>query len=154
MRLGLVGAVKSKRRIPSEAADLYTSPLFRGRVAYVERTCDRWYVLTPREGLVHPDWVVVPSEESLAVLPAAWRRAWSVRVIDVLLQELVDLRGHVFEIHAGASFRDYGLVSGLESHGAVVEIPARGLSQGEQLAFYAAVNRRGSPAPPGRSRKR
>jgi hypothetical protein len=137
----LVGAVKSKRRQPREAADLYTSPLFRGRVAYVQRTCDRWYVLTPREGLVHPNWVLTPSEESLAVVPTSHRRAWSAGVLYALVQELGKLDGHVFEIHAGATFRDYGLVEGLERRGAVVEVPARGLSQGGQLAFYAAARR-------------
>ena len=141
MRVGLVGAVKSKRRRPAEAGELYTSPLFRGRAAYVERTCDRWYVLTPREGLVDPEWVVAPSEESLTVVPASWRRAWSVRVIDALVHELGDLHSHVFEIHAGAAFRDFGLVDGLERRGAAVEIPARGMSQGAQLAFYAAARR-------------
>ncbi len=143
MRVGLVGAVKSKRRQPSEAADLYTSPLFRGRVAYVERTCDLWYVLTPREGLVHPKRVVAPSEESLTVVPPAERRAWSARVIDALVHDLGDLGEHAFEIHAGAAFRDFGLVDELERRGAVVEVPARGLSQGAQLAFYAAVRNTG-----------
>jgi hypothetical protein len=50
-RLGLVGCVKGK--LPAAAAaELYTSPLFRFRRAYVERTCDSWYVLFAKHGLV------------------------------------------------------------------------------------------------------
>ncbi|HWO69164.1 MAG TPA: hypothetical protein VNP94_00195, partial [Actinomycetota bacterium] len=46
MRIGLVGCVKSKRARPAPARDLYTSPLFRGARRFVERSCDRWFVLS------------------------------------------------------------------------------------------------------------
>jgi hypothetical protein len=44
----------------------------------------------------------------------------------------------VFEIHAGADYRDFGLADGLLQRGAVVTVPTLGLSQGRQLAFYAS----------------
>ena len=135
-RIGLVGAVKSKRRHPTRAAELYTSPLFRGRVAYVQVRCDRWYLLTARDGLVLPDEVLDPSEDSLTLASSAAKRAWSQRVLEAIGRELGDLRGYEFEIHAGAAYREYGLVAGLEAQGATVDVPARGLSQGDQLAFY------------------
>jgi hypothetical protein len=138
VRIGLVGAVKSKRRRPAPATELYTSALFRGRRASVERSCARWFVLSAREGLVNPDTVLEPSEESLTLAPAAIRRAWSALVVDALVRELGDLEAYVFEIHAGAAYREFGLVAGLERRGALVEVPVKGLSQGAQLAFYAA----------------
>jgi hypothetical protein len=65
------------------------------------------------------------------------RRVWSQDVLAGLSRLLGDLSGAVFEIHAGAAYRDSGLVEGLEDRGAVVEVPAEGLGLGEQLRFYA-----------------
>jgi hypothetical protein len=48
MRIGLVGCVKSKRSQAAPARELYSSPLFRGRRDWVERTCDRWFVLSAK----------------------------------------------------------------------------------------------------------
>ena len=41
-----------------------------------------------------------------------------------------------FEIHAGAAYAANGLVAALTEMGAVVDMPARGLSIGKLLAFY------------------
>ena len=41
-----------------------------------------------------------------------------------------------FEIHAGATYRDFGLTAGLQQAGAVVAVPPLGLTQGEQLRLY------------------
>ena len=54
MRVGLVGCGKRKRTEKSLVKDLYTSPLFRKRRWYVERTCYRWYVLSAKHGLLDP----------------------------------------------------------------------------------------------------
>jgi hypothetical protein len=48
------------------------------------------------------------------------------------------LSGFEFEIHAGAEYREWGLIDGLVAAGSSVSIPAAGLRQGEQLALYAA----------------
>lgn len=60
-RIGLVGCVKEKTNTPQPAAKLYTSPLFRGRVRYVERSCDSWSVLSALHGLVEPATVLDPA---------------------------------------------------------------------------------------------
>lgn len=41
------------------------SALFRGRRAYVERTCDRWFVLSAKYGLVESETVVAPYDQTL-----------------------------------------------------------------------------------------
>jgi hypothetical protein len=38
--------VKKKEDHELPARDLYVSPLFRGRREYVERSCDRWFILS------------------------------------------------------------------------------------------------------------
>lgn len=58
MNIGLVGCVKTKRSTGNLARDLYMSTLFTGRRRYVEASCDRWFVLSARHGLVcNDEWL-------------------------------------------------------------------------------------------------
>ena len=136
MRVGLVGCVEAKRLEPSRVEDLYTSTLFRGWRAYVQRTCDRWFVLSAKYGVLDLDEVIAPYDETLTTPSTAARRAWSAKVLHQLEGHLGDLAGHTFEIHAGAAYRDFRLADGLARRGASVEVPAEGLRQGQQLRFY------------------
>lgn len=140
MRIGLVGCVKSKQPLPARARDLYVSPLFRGRREWVERTCDQWFILSALHGLVAPDEVLAPYDRTLNAASTGERTLWARRVIASLEDRLGNLGGHEFEIHAGANYRDFGLVATLQARGVTVTIPAAGLGQGKQLAFYARVS--------------
>jgi hypothetical protein len=131
-RIGLVGCVKTKGPLRSPARDLYTSALFVGRRTYVERTCDSWFVLSAAHGLVAPLSELDPYDMSLDDMTTRGRRQWALRVLEALDREFADMTGLTFEIHAGSSYRDYGLLSGLRERGAHVEVPAEGLGQGEQ----------------------
>jgi hypothetical protein len=135
-RIGLVGCVKEKAPRPCAAKELYRSTLFLGRRAYVERTCDDWWILSAAHGLVDPDDELEPYDETLKDAGRARRRAWSAEVLAAIDRRVSPSPGGVFEIHAGAEYRDYGLVAGLEKRGCVVEIPTRGLPIGQQLRFY------------------
>lgn len=122
---------------PSPARDLYSpSPLFRGRRAYVEKDCDRWLVLSAKHHVVGPDEVLEPYDVTLAGASRQVKRRWTATVLEELRRELGELSSHLFEIHAGHDYWGFGLVDGLEKSGATVDIPTRGLRQGEQLAFY------------------
>jgi hypothetical protein len=136
MRTGLVGCVKGKTATPAPASELYTSALFRRRREYVERTCDAWYVLSAKHGLVRPDRILKPYDKTLKRASRQERRDWSRGVVRELQQCLGSLNGTVFEIHAGNDYRAYGLVDGLIAGGARVEVPVAGLLLGQQLAFY------------------
>jgi hypothetical protein len=138
-RIGLVGCVKRKLGHAAPVADLYTSPLFRGRRAYVERSCERWLVLSALHGALRPGVVLEPYDVTLNDASRAERRAWASRVLGQMESELGSLRGLTFEIHAGANHTDWGLVEGLRERGATVEQPLAGLTLGQQLAFYAAA---------------
>lgn len=137
-RIGLVGCVKQKQPGRAPARDLYTSTLFRGRRGYVERTCDRWFILSARHGLVDPDEVLGWYDQTLDDATAKKRAAWSERVLAQLRERLGELAGLTFEAHAGAAYLDFGLVEGLLAEGAVVERPAQGLGLFQQYAFYAS----------------
>jgi hypothetical protein len=140
-RIGLVGCVKSKRSGRAPAKDLYTSPLFVGRRRYVERTCDQWFILSAKHLLLDPEQVIAYYDETLDTARTAERRTWSLAVLSQIDRRVGNMAGVIFEIHAGAPYRDYGLLEGLEQRGAVVDVPTLGLSFGRQLQFYG----RGGP---------
>jgi hypothetical protein len=142
MRVGLVACVATKAKEPSPARDLYVSPLFRGRRRYVERSCERWFILSARHGLLEPERLLEPYDDALGDIPTSARRRWSEQVLANIQQRVGRLQDHIFEVHAGADYRNFGLVSGLQAAGARVEIPAEGLRQGEQLAFYNSASAR------------
>jgi hypothetical protein len=102
----------------------------------VERTCDRWFILSAKHGLVDPDQVLDPYDETLRGSPVVARRVWSSKVIQAIEQALGDLTGCVIELHAGSDYLEHGLTAGLKERGAVLERPAKGLQLGRQLAFY------------------
>jgi len=138
-RIGLVGCVKQKADTPQPAATLYTSTLFRGRVRYVERSCDRWFVVSTLHGLVDPTTILAPYDVTLTGASRERCRQWSQLVLRQLHDTLGDLGAYSFEIHAGASYRDFGLSVGLNEAGATVTVPAAGLKMGPQLAFYSTA---------------
>lgn len=138
-RVGLVGCVKQKLDCAAPAADLYISPLFRGRRAYVEQSCGRWLIISALHGVVRPEAVIEPYDVTLIKAPRSERRAWADRVLRQLDSELGSWVGRTLEIHAGAEYVDYGLAAGLRERGAKVERPARGLKLGEQRSFYKSV---------------
>jgi hypothetical protein len=137
-RIGLVGCSKSKRTEPAAARDLYDpSALFRGVRCLVERTCERWFVLSAKHGLVRPEQVLEPYDETLTRASRAARRRWAEWVLGQLEAELgADLSGYVFEAHAGSAYLDFGLVRGIEERGGRVDRPLDGLGLGRRLAFY------------------
>jgi hypothetical protein len=137
VRIGLVGCVKTKSPVAAPAGELYVSPLFVGRRRFVEGTCDRWFILSALHGLVDPAEVIEPYDRTLVDVSVGERQAWAGRVLATLDTIVGHLDGVVFEVHAGAAYRDFGLVDGLRRRGAEVVVPAAGLSQGRQLAFYA-----------------
>ena len=141
-RIGLVGCVKSKQSQPTPAADLYTSPLFVGRRRYVEKSCDQWYVLSAKYGLVLPTDVLEPYDVTLKTASRVARRAWSRDVVRTLHAYGVCFDETVFEIHAGEEYRAFGLVEALIAGGGRVDVPTNGLSLGRQLGFYNKSNAR------------
>lgn len=136
MRLALVACASARDHGPAPAEQLYASALFHARRRHVARRCDRWFVLTPRYGLVAPDALVEAETTRLADLPAGDRAAWAEAVLAELDEHVGRLSGWVVEMHAGAAFCDSGLVDGLQQRGASVARPVAGLGQGRQLAWY------------------
>lgn len=134
----LVGCVKGKLEWASRvsAKKLYASPLWRSRRSYAEQGGRPWFILSAKHGLLHPEERIAWYDLDLSSLPAAERRAWSARVVDALLARYSSIADKVVEIHAGNDYIDFGLASGLEEAGAIVERPLRGIPIGRHLGWY------------------
>jgi hypothetical protein len=135
-RIGLVGCVSQKRSVTTRAEDLYVSTLFVGRRRFVETSCDDWYILSAKHGLVRRSTELAPYDVALTGKSRFIRRSWAAGVVEQIEREIQHLHSVTFEIHAGADYFDFGLATGLEQLGAHVETPTRGLRQGQQLRFY------------------
>jgi hypothetical protein len=137
MRVGLVSCSKAKLDHRAPASELYSSSaLFRGASCCVKRSCDRWYILSARHHLVRPEEELDPYNQTLNDSSVTERRRWSQEVLSRLGEQLGDVRGVTFEVHAGASYLNFGLVDGLVDRGAKVESPVGGMPQGKRLQFY------------------
>jgi hypothetical protein len=133
----LIGCVKLKHKGRYSARDLYTSNLFRGRRSRAESTGKPWYILSAKYGLVEPDREIEWYDASLKKFSAAERRTWSKEVLVSLINKHPKLSKLKVEIHAGAEYRNFGLVEGLVEREANVNTPLARLNQGEQNAWYS-----------------
>ena len=139
----LVSCVKTKRPEAAEARDLYTSALFRKERAYAERRGVPWYILSAEYGLVAPEQWLAPYERYLPKESSVYQRAWGVKVAVDLERVQGSLQSKVIEVHASSVYLD-AIRSGLQSRGAVITDPLRGLGLGKRLQWYDKTLLRGS----------
>ncbi len=139
-RLFLVSCVKTKRAMPAEAMDLYTSNWFQKARACVEKTGCPWRILSAQYGLVHPEEEIGPYEKTLNTMRVEERRVWADRVLAGLGPCLdgVDM----VVLLAGRRYREF-LEPALRKQGLAVCVPMSGLRHGEQLAWLADCLRGG-----------
>jgi len=131
--VGLVSCSKSKLDEAAPARELYSpSYVFRKSAEYVEQHCDEWLVLSAKHGLVDPDDVLEPYDETLAGARKAVRDAWADEV-RAALRERYEGREVKFVLMAGRSYS--GAVEGL---GAEVEEPLKGMGTGFRRQWLAA----------------
>lgn len=133
--LYLVSCVKTKGPGPAPAKDLYTSAWFRKARAYVEKKSRPWHILSAQYGLVHPERVIPPYEQTLETMPVAKRRAWAETVLAELEPSLAGVDTVIFL--AGQAYREF-LAPALRDRGLTVCVPMAGLSQGRQLSWLGA----------------
>ena len=130
--VGLVGCASQKLKRPAPARDLYVSQLFKKASAYAEATCDRWYVLSAKHGLVHPDTVLEPYDIRLGTKHRSTPpiHQWAAGVRDQLAVELAGLENVTLIALAGEQYR-------IAVHNSrwPVDIPMKGLGIGQQLGW-------------------
>ncbi len=134
-RVFLVSCVGLKRTEPTKARDLYYSPWFIKARGYVESTDAPWYILSAKYGLVSPDQIIAPYNETLAGLRATQRRHWAQNILSQLTLTLTPNQSVI--ILAGEHYREF-LIPTLVSRGISVSVPMKHLGIGEQLRWLAA----------------
>ena len=132
MPLYLVSCVGQKRPVPAPAKELYTSPWFRKARSYVEAAGQPWFILSAKHGLVHPEDIIAPYEQTLNTMRVSDRRRWAQAVSSELGPYLKDVESVVFL--AGQRYRQF-LELGLLQRGLAVSVPMEGLKIGEQLSW-------------------
>lgn len=137
--VALVSCVKQKRGEACRAEKLYTSALFAKASTYARAVADEWYILSAKYGLVRPDDVIEPYEQTLNEASAAERRAWAERVHGQM-REVQLFEGEPKLVWlAGAKYRA-DLAKRLR--GVVQVMPLEGKRIGEQLQWYTELPRR------------
>lgn len=129
----LVSCVKEKRATRGRAKELYISPWFRKAREYVERTGQPWFLLSARHGLLPPDAMVRPYDQSLEAMPRAARRRWADRVVRQLAAHVGV--GDTLVVLAGQLYREF-IEPDLRDRNVSVEVPLAGMRIGEQLAWF------------------
>lgn len=128
--VGLVSCSKAKLDRAAPARELYSaSYVFERSARYVERLCDEWWVLSAKHGLVAPDTVLEPYDETLMGARTSTRKAWAQSVRDELRRRYGD-RPVRFVLMAGRSYA--GAVEGFDS-----DEPLAGLGTGHRRQWLA-----------------
>jgi hypothetical protein len=98
MNIGLVAASMEQAEGPLEAKRLYTSQLFQYSADYCRWHYQRWFILSWEHHLIHPETVILRSEESRACPTPAEQRHWAEEVLSCL--RALGLSEERFFLHA------------------------------------------------------
>lgn len=131
-KFAFVSCVRKKADQPQPAEDLYTSSWFQKASQYAKQNADQWYILSAKHGVVSPDEVIAPYDETLNEMGVDQRRAWA-RDVARQLEEVLQPGDQVI-ILAGQRYREF-LLEPLHILGCDVKIPMRGLRIGEQMSW-------------------
>jgi hypothetical protein len=80
MKIHLVSCVAGKLDQPAAAADLYQSDWFFKARAYAEAHASPWFILSAKHGLLAPNQVTAPYDDTLNGKPLHQRLAWGEMV--------------------------------------------------------------------------
>jgi len=124
LKVFLISCVRKKRTYSCKAKDLYTSPLFIKSYKYAEQQADKIFILSAKYGLVKPDEIIEPYNQTLNKMSDKERIDWSRKVIERLSEE-TSLKNDKFIILAGKNYYEKILPSIY-----IYELPLLGLGIG------------------------
>jgi len=133
--IALVSCVSKKNKSPMPAGKLYSSDLFHKMSTYAKKNADEWYILSAKFGLLSPETVIAPYNQTLNNMSSQSRLVWSRKVVESLKQILTP--GDSVIILAGMRYRE-NLLDPIRKMGCDISIPMEGLRFGEQLNWLQA----------------
>lgn len=129
-RVVLISCVSTKLDKESKAKDLYVSPLFRMNYAYAQTLKpSAIYILSAKYGLVHPDTVIPPYEQTLNTMKSGQVKDWAIDVIDQM-QGKIDFQKDEIIFLAGERYRKFLMPLCRNA-----KVPLEGLGIGKQLGW-------------------
>jgi cytoplasmic iron level regulating protein YaaA (DUF328/UPF0246 family) len=112
------------------AGDMYISPLFQKMMAYAHSLKPkRVFILSAKYGLLTPDDVIEPYEQTLKAMKSMERQSWAQSVLSALRQSC-DVDADEFVFLVGAIYREH-----LIPHIKHYTVPMQGLAFGKQLQW-------------------
>lgn len=132
----LVSCTSRKSDHPAKAEFIYKSPLFSSARSYAEKRASQWFILSAKHGLLSPDDVIEPYNESLLNKSDSQRQEWAERAHQALFAR-IPAGGRVIFL-AGSAYRSY-LAPMLEAEGRETAAPMSALGIGSQVAWLQKV---------------
>lgn len=137
--IGLVQCGAQKKATAAPAKDLYISSLFKKSKSFVESKCDKWFILSAKYGLLLPEQVVEPYNETLKSYSVKERAIWAESVFEDISKHINS--GDKIIFLAGNCYGQF-LIPKLQAMGIQIEVPMKGLRIGEQLHYLDVQNQR------------
>ena len=129
MMVGLVACSSRKLDRAAPARELYQSTLFKLSVAWVCRYCDTLAILSAKYGVVLPQVVLEPYDETLVNMGITGRRRWGLMVAKQLREKFPNINH--FTVMAGSAYMAFRpWLPGLN-----IRDPMAGLTIGRRLAW-------------------
>jgi hypothetical protein len=100
--------------------------------SYVEGFGSDWFILSAKHGLVRPDDVIAPYDQTLNSMGITERRDWT-RLVEWQMDEHMPDAGRIVVL-AGQRYREF-LMDYLRRRADAVEVPMEGLGIGRQLQW-------------------
>ena len=136
----LVSCVGLKRATSAAAKDLYQSDWFIKARSYVEGFGSDWFILSAKHGLVQPDDLIAPYEQTLNTMGVSARRDWA-RLVERQMDEHMPDAARIVVL-AGQRYREF-LMDYLRRRAEAVQVPMEGLQIGRQLQWLGGQSGHG-----------
>lgn len=136
MKLGLISCSKTKQNYQCRADEMYRpSALFSKAYDYAIEHYDQVAILSAKHGLLIPNEVIEPYEQTLKTMKRKEKMQWAERVYTQLKDKYDFNENSEIFFHAGMDYRE-NLIPILRREGARIQVPLEGLRQGQQLQWY------------------
>lgn len=135
----LVACTSRKGDQPAQAEFIYRSPLFSSARNFAEKRADQWFILSAKHGLLSPNDVIDPYNESLMSQSDLQRQAWAEGVYKAFTARVSTAGGRVIFL-AGSAYRSH-LTPRFEAEGRKTAAPMSELGIGSQVAWLQKVER-------------
>ena len=103
--IALIGCSKSKIHYPCKAGAMYLGTLFKKSVVYCRLKKIDFYILSAKYGLIHPDQIINPYDETLNKMNKNQRAVWAKKINNQIVEQ--QLQNYHKIIMAGSKYSEF-----------------------------------------------